>query len=271
MSKSPLFRVLVVTFITSAVVAAGIWVVSEPGDISVKAAVTIDVPKPYGERIETQSSLATLTIDGRVQADEILLKKLVADAHLKMADHAKDAAETWVLMGKGSQRQLDFEIDWTIAFENDRLISLHESTYDNGGGAHPNSYLNSLLWDKRHSKAIRLADLLKNASENSAALEMISTNLFEQWKTDFKEKSNLKEIDAYSLEWAQKGLAPKESNFGTFVLTAGEGAEGMKAKGLTFLFSPYALSAYVFGSFSFEVSASALHPYLADEWKNEFK
>ncbi|MBV1886624.1 MAG: DUF3298 and DUF4163 domain-containing protein [Parvibaculaceae bacterium] len=269
MSKSSLFRLLVVALIVLAVAAAAFWVVANPDDINDQE--QLSTSRPFTEKKETQSSLATLTIDARVKTGSILLEKLIASARPKMAEHAKYAAETWTLMGKGSQRQLGFEIDWSVTFENERLISLQESTYDNGGGAHPNSYLRSLLWDKRNKKAIGLADLLKGPSKNSAALEMISATLLDQWKAEFRERSNSQDINAYSLEWAQKGLAPKLDSFSAFVLTAEEGTKGAKASGLIFLFAPYTLSAYVFGSFSLEVPSSALQPYLAGEWKDEFK
>lgn len=268
MPKSPLFRVLVVTFI----VAAGcIWVVLQPGGGKAQAVANQLAASSYVEKMESPSSVATLTIDPRVPADGVLFKKLVADAQSKMAEHAKYAAETWTLMGPGSQRQLGFEIDWRVAYESDRLISLDKSTYDNGGGAHPNFYLNSLLWSKQQEKTIGLADLLTDSSENSAALKMLSTNLFKQWETEFKEKSNSDVIDGYALEWAQKALAPSVTNFESFVLTSKEGAAGGPATGLTFQYSPYKLSAYVFGSFSFDVPSSALRPYLADEWKGQFE
>lgn len=269
MSQSSLFRLLVVALIVSAVAAAAYWMVANPDDINDQKQVSTS--KPYVEKKETQSSLATLIIDPRVKTDSALFKKLIAGAHPKMAEHAKYAAETWTLMGKGSQHQLGFEIDWSVAFENDRLVSLQESTYDNGGGAHPNSYLRSLLWDKQEEKAIDLADLLKGSAKNSPALKMISATLLDQWKAEFRERSNSQDIDTYSLEWAQKGLAPELDSFSAFVLTTEEGTKGEKANGLIFLFAPYTLSAYVFGSFSLKVPSSALQPYLADEWKDEFK
>lgn len=268
MSKSPLFRVLVIIFIVAIV---GIWVASERGGDNDQAMANQVTAKPYVEKKESPSSVATLTIDPRVSADGVLFKKLVADAHPKMAEHAEYAAETWTLMGPSSQRQLGFEIDWRVAYESDRLISLDKSTYDNGGGAHPNFYLSSLLWDKQQEKAIGLADLLTDSSENSAALQMLSANLFGQWEKEFKEKSSSDVIDAYALKWAQKALAPSVTNFESFVLIAKEGVEGAPATGLTFQYSPYKLSAYVFGSFSFDVPSSALHPYLAHEWKDQFE
>lgn len=268
MPKSSLLRVLVVAFIVAAV---GMWVVSKPGGVNDRAMANQVNAKPYVETKESPSSLTTLTIDLRVPADGVLFEKLVADAQPKMAEHAKYAAETWTLMGPNSQRQLGFEIDWRVAYESDRLISLDKSTYDNGGGAHPNFYLNSLLWDKQQEKTIGLADLFTDSSENSAALKMLSVNLFGQWEAEFKEKSNSDEIDGYALEWAQKALAPSVNNFEAFVLIAKEGAEGGAATGLTFQYSPYKLSAYVFGSFSFDVPSSALRPYLADAWKDQFE
>ena len=268
MPKSPLFRMLVVAFVVAAV---GIWVAAQSGGSKDQALANPVTAKPYVEKKESASSVATLTIDPRVSADGVLFKKLIADAQSKMAEHAKYVAETWTLMGPSSQRQLGFEIDWRVAYESDRLISLDKSTYDNGGGAHPNFYLNSLLWDKQQEKTIGLADLFTDSSENSASLKMLSVNLFGQWKTEFREKSNSDKIDGYALEWAQKALAPSVTNFENFVLIAKEGAKDAPATGLTFQYSPYKLSAYVFGSFSFDVPSSALRPYLADEWKDQFE
>lgn len=268
MPKSRLFRVLAVTFIVAAV---GIWVISKPGGDNDQAMANQVPAKAYVEKKESPASLATLTIDPRVAADGVLFKKLVADAQPKMAEHAKYAAETWTLMGPSSQRQLGFEIDWSVAYESDRLISLDESTYDNGGGAHPNSYLKSLLWDKRQEKTIGLANLLTDSSQDSAALKMLSAKVFGQWETEFKKRSNSDEIDGAALEWAQKALAPSVTNFEAFVLIAKEGAEGGPATGITFQYSPYELAAYAFGSFSLDVPSNALRPYLADEWKNQFE
>ncbi|MBV1934782.1 MAG: DUF4163 domain-containing protein, partial [Parvibaculaceae bacterium] len=179
MPKSPLFAVLVVTSILTGM---GIWLFLLPGGGKGPIMANQVAAKPYVEKKESPSSVATLTIDPQVRANGVLFQKLVADAQSKMAEHAKYAAETWTLMGPTSQRQLGFEIDWRVTYESDRLISLDKSTYDNGGGAHPNFYLNSLLWDKQQEKNISLAELLTDSSENSAALKMLSANLFEQWK-----------------------------------------------------------------------------------------
>ncbi|MFT6509658.1 MAG: hypothetical protein ACJAVO_002464 [Parvibaculaceae bacterium] len=271
MPKASLFRALIAALIISAAAVAVLWVVENPSDMNDQAAVMPEDPKPYLETKESKASLATLIIDGRVKADDTLLQKLLADGRQKMAAHIKSAEETWTLMGPGSQRQLGFEIEWSVAYESDRLISLHESIYDNGGGAHPNSYLNSLLWDKQKSAEVGLSDLLADASDNSAALKMLSADLLGQWKAEYKQRSNSDEIDSYGLNWAQKALAPKAANFETFILIAKEGAVGAPATGMMFQYAPYDLSAYALGSFSFTVPSSALQPYIADKWKDQFQ
>ena len=162
------------------------------------------------------------------------------------------------------------EIVWSVMYENVRLLSLQEGTYDNGCGVHSNFYLYSLLWDKRNKRAVRLIDLFHDSSENGPALKMLSSNLLKQWTAEYQKRSGSDDVDSYALKWAQRGLAPKAAKFNAFVLIARDGPNEPTARGLTFLFSPYALSAYVFGSFSFEVTADDLRPYLAEEWKEQF-
>ena len=84
MPKSSWIRFFAIAFIVFGIVAAGIWVVSEPGDISVKANENALGTSPYTEKMETPSSMETLTIDVRVLAEKTLLIKLQDAAHLKM-------------------------------------------------------------------------------------------------------------------------------------------------------------------------------------------
>ena len=60
MPKSPLFRVLVVAFI---VTAMGIWVFLQSEGRKDQALATQVIAKPYVEKKESPSSVATLTID----------------------------------------------------------------------------------------------------------------------------------------------------------------------------------------------------------------
>lgn len=82
---------------------------------------------------------------------------------------ASDAAEA----GKGGYpfRRHSHVEDWSLAADTPHLLALVATTYSFTGGAHGNTGLRALIWDKRLGKTVRFADLFSDWPKARAILE----------------------------------------------------------------------------------------------------
>jgi len=149
------------------------------------------------------------------------------------------------------------DVDYAVAAETPRLLSLTVSDYENTGGAHPNGAMRALTWDKATGRPVALADLFAPGADLSSANKALCDALAAAKKArtghvdytgDFTACPPLKGLEAV--------LAPST--------TAG------KAGGLTVLFSPYMVGPYAEGTYEIAVPLAAFRAALAPLYAGEF-
>ena len=87
------------------------------------------------------------------------LKAFMADAHKDRTDQAADGIEVPAYYKS---------INWKIAAQSPRLLSLYAELDDYEGGAHPNSSFDVRLWDKSKKELINTAKLFISGADMKA-------------------------------------------------------------------------------------------------------
>ena len=127
--------------------------------------------------------------------------------------------------------------DYTIAYVSDKFVSLHFVVYEDGGGAHPNTFslcVNLSLQADAPPKSISIGEL----ASTPAAMEVISSYCLVE----------LKEAEA-SLVVNGEIKSLNADDLSAFTLDA---------KNLTFHFDPYAVASYAEGPFEVTVPLEAV-------------
>jgi hypothetical protein len=150
------------------------------------------------------------------------------------------------------------DITWTTAAETSKLLSLRRVDYEFTGGAHPNTVLGALLWDKALKRAVSPLALFRRDAD-FARLDLALCDAIKQ--------SRAVRLGANAAQDSEGWTCPKWRE-SAFVLT-GSTVPG-KAGGLTFLFSPYAVGPYAEGAYEVTVPRSVFAQALSTGYADEF-
>jgi hypothetical protein len=151
------------------------------------------------------------------------------------------------------------EIDWSVAGETGKLMSLRKVAYESAGGAHPNTVYSALLWDRAIKKPVKPAALFKKGTDFSK----LDRTLCDAARAAKKKKLG----KDYQADSADTWTCPKWQDT-AFVLTPSTVAG--KAGGLTFLLSPYEIGSYAEGPYDITVPLSAFAGALSPAYADEF-
>lgn len=138
-----------------------------------------------------------------------------------------------------------------IAYITENMLSLTcDSAHYFAGAAHGNS--SSETFNFSLADGLKKLNLLDFFSDPEEALKMISKVCIDKLSREYWERLERKP-DEEQLKWFASGAGPVWENFHAF---------NVNADCLTFLFPPYQVSAYVFGSWSVDVPFYDLIDYL---------
>ncbi|WP_261526905.1 TIR domain-containing protein [Burkholderia multivorans] len=194
--------------------------------------ITISFPRFESESHREAAQALTGWFLGRAEQVRITARQRPWD---QMPDLFDGELEPWYNNGRWDS--------YTIAFANDKVLSLSYTVGWYGArAAHPNSHfecLNFAFFDGRVYK-LDLSDFIEISERSLQTLSdlCIKSALREMWNRDGAKADSMQE------KWIADGLSPKIENFNSFVVSP---------EGLTFLYAPYAIAAYVYGSWSFTV------------------
>lgn len=148
----------------------------------------------------------------------------------------EDTAETRPEGSMGS----DLNISYTIALAQDDLVSIDfsVSTYFQGA-AHPNRYSDTLSYDLKNGKQLKLSDLFKPGAKY---LQAIANYCIADLKKQASERGLIEEE-------IQKGAAAKSDNYESWTISK---------RGLGINFDPYQVGPYAAGPQSVLIPYSAL-------------
>ncbi len=127
-------------------------------------------------------------------------------------------------------------------YEGQGTVSYAYTVYEDTGGAHPNGYFKTFVFDQE-GNVVTLASLFPN---NPNWLEELSLLASKQVTADMKARAEQEDATGLLFE---EGLAPQVENFSNFVIDGDQ---------LVILIPPYQVASYAMGSFEVRIPLSDL-------------
>ncbi len=239
------------------------WIVTGITVASLAALVSLAqaAPKP-AIATKTKAVEISVTFDDIIKARPELSANILNEGK-RWADREKrEADREWQNspeLFRGGQRWT-LERDYAVvSVVGGRYISILRTDYTYTGGAHPNTTLETLLWDEQTKKRISIRPFFNDLADNSRAMVEILNAVISSLTVEKKDRGT---FDANDNEWF-KSLQPSLFKIGAVVLEPS--SEAGKSSGLTFHYSPYAVGPYAEGAYTAFVPWRILRPYLTGE------
>jgi len=211
--------------------------------------------------IKTRAIEANVFLDAAIKADPQLAADCLAEGKKWLDKNAGDAAaelkqDPQFFKDSGWTFERKYAVRSLVA---DRYVSVIRSDYMDTNGAHPNSDVNTILWDRSERKRISIRPFFNETADNGATMSAMRKAVIAALKLEKKRRDS--ETTA-TQEWF-KGVEPKLTKIGGVALAPS--TEAGKSSGLTFYFPPYAVGPYAEGAYAAFVSWETLKPYLTAE------
>jgi len=180
-----------------------------------------------------------------------LVTRKVTEFKKEMAQPEEGEAPTDSADNSSETTGSDLGIGYTIALAKDDLISI---LFDIGsyyrGAAHPNSYSETVNFDLKNGKSLKLGDLFKPGTKY---LQIISAYCIQDLKKQSKANGADSMLDD---DWIQRGAGPDAANYKSWTITK---------KGLGINFDSYQVAPYAAGPQHVLVPYSALKEIINSE------
>jgi hypothetical protein len=210
--------------------------------------------------VKTKVIDAGVKLDATIKADPRLAENCLAEGRKWIAERRAEAEPEYrtdpELFRNGPWTfERSYAADSLVA---DRYLSILRTDYSNTGGAHPNTDLDTILWDKAQAKRISIRPFFTDLSDGSPAMQAMVKGVVAALKAEKKQRG----ADAGDADYV-KSIEPKLLKIGA--VTLARSTEPGKSAGLTFHYPPYAVGAYAEGEYEAFVPWRALQPYLSAE------
>jgi hypothetical protein len=217
-------------------------------------------PKPDAV-VRTKSIDARVFLDDRIKADPALAADCLAEGRKWLDKNAAEAAaarkqDPQFFKDGGWDFERKYEVRSVVA---DRYVSILRNDYMNTRGAHPNSDVNTILWDKAAGKRISIRPFFAETADKGPTMKAMVKAVIASLKAEKKKRDA---GETATDEWL-KGVEPSLLKIGAVTL-APSTASG-KSSGLTFHYPPYAVGPYAEGEYVAFVPWETLKPFLTAE------
>src|SRR6202011_3052377 len=211
--------------------------------------------------IKNKSFEASVLLDDKIKADAALSADCLAEGrrwiNKKAAEAAASRQEDPVLFRNGGW---SFERKYTVRSSVDgRYVSIVRSDYMNTGGAHPNSDVDTILWDTAAKKRISIRPFFTETEDGGPTMKAMQAAVIASLRAEKKKRDVSETAD---MDW-YKGVEPKLLKIGAVTLAPSDEAD--KSSGLTFHYPPYAVGPYVEGGYVAFVPWEDFKSYLTPE------
>ncbi|MFA4891986.1 DUF3298 domain-containing protein [Brevundimonas sp.] len=202
-----------------------------------------------------------LTLPDAVRAQTDLHARLYAEEVRRLRQFTEGAQGELTEAGADADRpKYQKTITITAAAETGKLLSLKRTDFDYSGGAHPNTLMDGLLWDKALKRRVGIADLFGKGTDLTALDQALCSAI--------NTAKRARVPDGAGVTLGGKDFSCPRAADTPFVLTPGD-TPG-KAAGLTFLIGPYQVGPYVEGAYEIAIPAAVFRSLLAVAYSGEF-
>ncbi len=170
-------------------------------------------------------------------------------------------------------RRWTFERSYDLRSVVGRYVSVLRDDGTYTGGAHPNSYLNTILWDSEGRRRTNIRPIFRETADNGPTLKTLAqlarvAVAAEKLSRDAinvdvpKEKLTPERLATLD-QFITDGIQPSLLKIGPISLAPS--TEAGKSSGLTFHYSPYAVGAYAEGPYTVFVPWTAFQALLSPQ------
>lgn len=217
-------------------------------------------PKPDA-LVKNRSIEASVYLDDKIKADPALVADCLAEGRKWIDKSAAEAAST-----RRQDPQLFDRGGWTFerkynvrSVVDGHYVSIVRNDYINTHGAHPNSDVNTVLWDSAEKKRISIRPFFTETVDDGPTMKAMLDAIIASLNAEKKKRGAGETATA---EW-YKELKPTLLKIGA--VTLAPSTERGKSSGLTFHYPPYAVGPYAEGQYVAFVPWETLKPYLSPE------
>jgi len=217
-------------------------------------------PKPDAA-LKTRAIEAKVFLDDRIKADPALAADSLADGRKWLDKNAADAAAEL-------KQDPQFLKDGSWTFERkysvrsvvaDRYVSVLRNDYMDTRAAHPNSDVDTILWDRTARKRISIRPFVVETVDAGPTMTAMLRAVLASLKA---EKAKRGATDTGTAEWF-KGLEPKLLKIGAVALAPS--TEAAMSSGLLFYYPPDAVGPHAEGAYTAFVPWKTMQPHLSPE------
>lgn len=217
-------------------------------------------PKP-DFTIKTKSIEAHVSLDAKIKANAALAADCLTEGKAWVAGYSTDAD-----IERKQDPQMFRNGAWSVSRNydtrsvvDDHYVSIVRSDYMNTGGAHPNSDVNTILWDSTANKRSSIRPFFTETADGGPTMKAMLKAVLASLTA---EKKNRDAGETANNDWF-KGVEPKLLKIGAVTLAPSTVAG--KSSGLTFHYPPYAVGPYAEGEYVAFVPWETLKPFLTPE------
>ena len=217
-------------------------------------------PKP-DFNLKTKSVEASVTLDAKIKADAALAADCLTEGKTWVAGYSHDAdieRKTDPQMFRNGAWSVDRKYE-TRSVVDSHYVSIVRSDYTDTGGAHPNSDVNTILWDSTAKKRISIRPFFTETADGGPTMKAMVKAVLASLTVEKKKRDAGETADN---DWF-KGVEPKLLKIGA--VTLAPSTVSGKSSGLTFHYPPYAVGPYAEGEYVAFVPWETLQPYLTPE------
>jgi hypothetical protein len=212
--------------------------------------------------VKTKFIDASVTIDKQIKTNAPLADNLLAEGkhwiETNRADAAKEFRTSPELFRDG--RAWTFERGYSETTKvGGRYVSIVRTDYIYTGGAHPNTLIDTILWDDEAKKQISVRPFFKETADNGPTLKALRDAAIAAVKAEKKVRGI---DDSGVVDW-YNGVEPTLLKVGAVSLAPSTIAG--KSAGLEFHYSPYAVGPYAEGPYTVFVPWETFKAYLSPQ------
>jgi uncharacterized protein YndB with AHSA1/START domain len=217
-------------------------------------------PKP-DFHLKTKLVEANVTLDAKIKADAALAANCL--------NEGRAWAEGYRTEAEGDRKQFPETFRngaWSVELKYEtrsvvdgHYISIVRSDYTNTGGAHPNSGVNTILWDSSAKKRISIRPFFTETADGGPTMKAMAKAVLTSLTAEKKKRDAGETATDGWFEYVQ----PKLLKIGAVTLAPSTVAG--KSSGLTFHYPPTAVGPYAEGEYTAYVPWETLKPYLTPE------
>lgn len=216
--------------------------------------------------IKNKNVEVSVFLEDKIKADPALAADCLAEGRKWIDKQAADAAsyrktDPQMFRDGAWNYERKYDIRSVVA---DRYVSILRSDYVDAHAAHPNTDVNTILWDRTAQKRISIRPFFIETADNGPTMQAILKAVIASLKIEKKKRDATETATA---EWF-KGLEPKLLKIGA--VTPAPSTTPGKSSGLTFHYPPYAVGPYAEGEYVAFVPWETLKPYLSPEGASIF-